>query len=154
MKEKDVKQVYLLSDLAVLLTVVLPGVVCLLLGDNWSLAGAILLLCGLLMAPFYRHGYKLEGRKGVFRMKEAQMPRECRETILTFLDGHTDTLDLHPVVQGGALVDIYYRKGETEAFARYFDYADFAKGVEYPLRSVNPDQVKKLESYITKTKLF
>ena len=82
------------------------------------------------------------------------MPRECKETILAYLDGQTDTLDLHPVMQGGALVDIYYRKGETEAYARYFDYADFAKGVEYPLRSVNPDQVKKFESYITKAKMF
>lgn len=147
MKEKNVRQVYLLSDLVVLLAMLVPGVVCLLLGENWSLAGVILLLCAALMLPFYHHGFKLEGRKGVFRMKEVTVPRECKEDILAFLDGQSDSLDMHPVVQGGALVEVLYRKGAEGALARYFDYAEYASGTEYPFREITPEQMKKLESY-------
>ena len=88
----------------------------------------------------------------VFRKKDVLMPRECKEEILAFLDGQTDTLELHPRMQGGAVVDVYYRKGTDDAYARYFDYAEFASGTEYPLQSVAPGQVKVFESYITKTK--
>lgn len=148
MKEQNVKQVFLLSDLAVLLAVFIPGIVCLFLGEGWNGAGVIIILCGLMMVPFYHHGYKLDGRKGVFRKKDVLMPRECKEEILAFLDGSSDVLDLHPTMKGGAIVDIYYQKNEPCAIARYFDYSDFASGTEYPFREITPEQMKKLESYI------
>ena len=31
--------------------------------------------------------------------------------------------------------------------ARYFDYAEFLDGVEYPLKTVSPQQVTVLESF-------
>ncbi|MBQ4434055.1 MAG: hypothetical protein IJK05_08895 [Bacteroidales bacterium] len=148
MKEQNVRQVFLLSDLLVLLVVFLPGIVCLFLGEGWNGAGVIIILCGLMMVPFYHHGYKLEGRKGVFRKKDVLMPRECKEEILAFLDGSSNVLDLHPTMKGGAIVDIYYQKNEACAIARYFDYSEFASGTEYHFREITPEQMKKLESYI------
>ena len=148
MKEQHVKQVFLLSDLAVLLAVFIPGIVCLFLGEGWNGAGVIIILCGLMMVPFYHHGYKLEGRKGVFRKKDVLMPWECKEEILAFLDGSSDVLDLHPTMKGGAIVDIYYQKNEPCAIARYFEYSEFASGTEYTLQEITPDQMKILESYI------
>lgn len=152
MKEQGVKPVFLLSDIVVMLAVFIPGIICLFLGEDWSGTGVIIILCGLMMVPFYHHGYKLDGHKGVFRKKDVLMPRECKEEILAFLDSKSDVLDLHPRMQGGAVVDVYYRKGTGEAYARYFDYAEFAAGTEYPLHGVAPGQVKIFESYITKTK--
>lgn len=152
MKEQNVKQAYLLSDLLVLLAVLLPGVVCLFLGEGWNGAGVIIILCGLMMVPFYHHGYKLEGRRGVFRKKDVLMPRECKDDILAFLDGSSDVLDLHPTMKGGAVVDIYYQRNVPGAIARYFDYADFSSGTEYPLREISPDRMKVLESFLSKSK--
>ena len=48
----------------------------------------------------------------------------------------------------GALVDVYYRKGEDRQFARYFDYADFANGVEYPLHEVTKEQIRCIPKII------
>ena len=75
------------------------------------------------------------------------LSRENRDEILAFLDGKTDTLDLHPWQKGGALVDVYWRKGDGFMMARYFDYAEFLDGVEYPLKTVSPQQVTVLESF-------
>ena len=146
MKEQGVKQVFLLSDLAILLAVFVPGVVCLFFGEGWDGAGVIIILCVLMMVPFYHHGYKLEGHRGVFRKKDVSLPRECKEEILAFLDGRSETLDLHPLKQGGVVVDIYYRKNGSEAYARYFDYAEYASGKEYPFMEIPPEKVMILES--------
>ena len=105
-----------------------------------------------MMLPFYHHGYKLEGRKGTFLLKEISLSRENRDEILAFLDGKTDSLDLHPLQKGGALVDVYWRKSDGFMLARYFDYADFVKGKEYPLQEVSPQQVSLLESFATDKK--
>ena len=75
------------------------------------------------------------------------VPRECKEDILAFLDGQADRLDLHPVVQGGALVEVFSRKGTDDALARYFDYADYAAGKEYPLRELSPDRAAALDAF-------
>lgn len=115
----------------------------------WLLVGlgAIIVLCGVMMVPFYHHGYKLEGQKGLFRLKEIVLSRDRKADILAYLEGRTDSIDLHSWQTGGALVDVYYRKGEDRQFARYFDYGDFSKGVEYPLHDVSKEQVAMLESF-------
>ena len=99
------------------------------------------------MIPFFRHGYKLDNQKGVFQQKEMLTSRECKKDILAFLDGDSAELDLHPRLQGGAIVDIYYKKGAAEAFARYFDYEEYSAGTEYPLRQISAEKMKMLASY-------
>ena len=114
--------------------------------------GVIILLCGAMMLPFYRHGYRLEGRKGLFRLLEIALSRDNKADILAYLEGSLETVDLHSPQPGGALVEVYYRKGEDRRFARYFDYADFSQGIEYPLHEVTREQVSTLESFATDKK--
>ncbi len=147
MKEKQVKEAFLGGDVAVLAGVFAVGVVCLFLGDGWNGVGVILLLCGAMMVPFYHHGYRLEGRRGLFRRKEILLSRENKDEILSFLEGETASLDLHPIQKGGALVDVYYQKGDSSMMARYFDYQDFIKDVQYPLHEISPAMVSTLESF-------
>lgn len=147
MKEQQVKKTFLPQDLAVLAAIFAAGAACILLGEGWGGLGVIIILCGTMMVPFYHHGYKLEGQRGLFLLKEISLSRENKADILAYLEGHTTTIDLHPWQKGGALVDVYYRKGEDRQFARYFDYADFSKGVEYPLHEVTKEQIATLESF-------
>lgn len=147
MKEQQVKKTFLPQDIAVLAAVFAAGAACFPLGEGWGGLGAIIILCGVMMVPFYHHGYKLEGRKGLFRLKEISLSRENKDEILAWLEGRADSIDLHSWQPGGALVDVYYRKGEDRQFARYFDYADFANGVEYPLHEVTKEQIATLESF-------
>jgi hypothetical protein len=152
MKEKQVKKTFLPQDIAVLAAVFAAGAACFPLGGGWGGVGVTVILCGAMMLPFYHHGYKLEGRKGTFLLKEISLSRENRDEILAFLDGKTDSLDRHPLQKGGALVNVYWRKSDGFMLARYFDYADFVKGKEYPLQEVSPQQVSLLESFATDKK--
>jgi hypothetical protein len=49
-------------------------------------------------------------------------------------------------------VEVYYRKDEDLRLARFFDYADFSQGIEYPLHEVTREQVSTLESFATDKK--
>ncbi len=149
MKEQQVKKTFLPQDVAVLAAILAAGAACFLPGEGWGGLGGTILFCGVLMVPFYHHGYRLEGKKGLFRLKEISLSRENKSEILAFLEGKTDTVDLRSWQPGGALVDVYYRRGGKRMFARYFDYAEYSKGIEYPLCEVTKEQVTLLESFAT-----
>ena len=142
--EQQVKKTFLPWDIAVLAVIFAAGAACFLPGGGWVDLGFIIILCGVLAAPFCRHGYRLEGRKGLYRLREILLSRENKDEILAYLDGTSDRIDLHPRTQGGALVNVYWRRGESRMLARYFDYADYALGVEYPLREITREQFDAL----------
>ena len=146
MKDKQVRKAFLPSDIAVLAAIFVAGCACFFI-EGWSAIGIIILLCWAMLVPFYIHGYKLRGQKGLFRVKEIPLSRENKEEILAFLDRKTDTLDLHPWLPGGVLVDVYSRKSDGLMLARYYDYVDDVNGIEYPLREITPQQVAILESF-------
>lgn len=152
MKKKAVKKAFLPQDIVVLVLIFAAGAACFLLGGGWQELGVLILLSGALLVPFYHHGYRLEGQKGMFRIKEISLSRENRDEILSFLEGKTETLDLQAWQKGGALVEVYYRKSDGFMMARYFDYADFLNGTEYPLYEVSAQQVSALESFATDRK--
>ena len=145
--EKQVRKTFLPQDIAVLTAIFAAGAACFLLGEGWGVLGIVIIMCGAMMLPFYHHGYRLEGQKGLFRLKELSMSRENKDEILAFLDGTTEDIDLHHLVKGGALVDVYWRKSDGFMMARYFDYAEFMNGINYPLREVSGRQVARLESF-------
>lgn len=146
MRDQQVKNAFLPQDIAVYTVVFAAGAACFLLGEGWGGLGVTIILCGIMVVLFYHHGYRLKGRKGLFRLTEISLSRENRDEILAFLDRKTDSLDLHPWQKGGALVDVYTRVNDGFMMARYFDCADFLKGIEYPLKEVSPEQVSVLEA--------
>lgn len=153
MKKHLVKNTFLPQDIAILAAIFGAGALCLFLGEGWVAAGVMILMCGAMLAPFFLHGYRIKGQKGLFRLKEIPLSRDNKDEILAYLDGKTERLDLKPAWKsGGALVDVYYRKGHDKMLARYFDYADFLQGKEYPLCDVSQAQVTALASYRTDKK--
>ena len=152
MKNPQAKKAFLPQDIAVLAVIFAAGAACFLLGESWSGLGVIILLCGAMMLPFYQHGYRLEGRKGLYRLQEISLSRDNKAEILAYLEGKLGTIDLHSPQPGGALVEVYYRKDEDRRLARYFDYVDFSQGIEYPLYEVTRKQVSTLESFATDKK--
>lgn len=96
------KKVHTMKDLIVSTIMVAAGAACFLLGEGWGGLGIVIIMCGAMMLPFYHHGYRLEGQKDLFRLKELSMSRENKDEILAFLDGTTEDIDLHPWAKGGA----------------------------------------------------
>lgn len=136
------KQVFLWTDWLILGILVAAGVLVAVLGGSWTAFGVCWIACVLAFAPFLRHGYKLEGQTGVFRLEEVLVPRECQTQILAFLNGNTDELSVQPAVHGGALVRLFRRKSDGTTLAQYFDYAQHLAGTEYPFVPVSAQQAK------------
>lgn len=144
------KQVFLWTDWLILGILVAAGVLVAVLGGSWTAFGVCWIACVLAFAPFLRHGYKLEGQTGVFRLEEVLVPRECQTQILAFLNGDTDELSVQPAVHGGALVRLFRRKSDGKVLAQYFDYAQHLAGTEYPFVPVSAQQAKAVRALQSK----
>lgn len=151
-KEKTVRQVYSLSDIALLAGILAVGLALSFLVPSMAGLGYTILLSWVLMIPFWHHGYRIAGQKGVFSMKEILLARECKDDILAFLDGKADSLEYNPRMDGGALVNVYTRRKDGRILAQYFDYAEFAKGIEYELHEISPEKKNRLIEIEPKTK--
>lgn len=150
MTKDTAKQVFLWTDWPILGILVAAGVLVAVLGGSWTAFGVCWIACVLAFAPFLRHGYKLEGQTGVFRLEEVLVPRECQTQILAFLNGDTDELSVQPAVQGGALVRLFRRKSDGTTLAQYFDYAQHLAGTEYPFVPVSAQQAKAVRALQSK----
>lgn len=119
MKNKQVRWAFLPQDIAVLAVIFAAGAACFLLpGEGWGGTGVLITICGALMAPFYHHGYKLAGQKGLFGEKEILLSRENKDEILAYLEGKTDSLDLHPW-HWYVFYSVHDINGETTFLVRY-----------------------------------
>ena len=150
-KVKTVRQVFTLPDIVLLAAIAALGVAIILFGKDWSGAGYLILLCLLSMVPFWRHGFRINGQRGEFKEEEILVARECKDSILSFLEGESDSLEHRPRQEGGALVEVFTGKG-GKIFARYFDYADFAKGKEYELHEISPEKKERLKEIDAQSK--
>ena len=150
MKKKSVKKVFLATDLCVIVAVLAAGCAFLLFGPGWREIGYLIISCGLFMVPFFRHGYRIEGHPGMFRLEDIPVPRENQDAVLAFLKGETDELNVNRSDQGGALVSIYSRKEGGEILAQYYDYAQKLKGVEFPIQSITSEQRDQLKQAFPK----
>ena len=150
--DQTVRQVYSLSDLVLLAGILALGLLFSFMVPGLSGLGYTLLLCLILMVPFWMHGYRITGQEGVFSQKEILVPRECKDKILDFLDGHVDKLAPNPAMNGGALVQIYTRRKDGLILARYFDYADYAAGKEYDLHEISQQKKSHLEEMEDKSR--
>jgi len=150
MTKDTAKQVFLWTDWLILGILVAAGVLVAVLGGSWTAFGVCWIACVLAFAPFLRHGYKLEGQSGVFRLEEILVPRECQTQIIAFLNGDTDELSVQPAVHGGALVRLFRRKSDGATLAQYFDYAQHLAGSDYPLVPVKEHQIEVLRGLQSK----
>ncbi|MDY6325755.1 MAG: hypothetical protein SPL42_01985 [Bacteroidales bacterium] len=150
MTKDTAKQVFLWTDWLILGILVAAGVLVAVLGGSWTAFGVCWIACVLAFSPFLRHGYKLEGQTGVFRLEEVLVPRECQTQIIAFLNGDTDELSVQPAVHGGALVRLFRRKSDGTTLAQYFDYAQYLAGTEYPFVPVSAQQAKAVRALQSK----
>lgn len=152
-KKKNVRQVYSPLDIALLVAILAVGIAFSQMENGWSGVGYSAIFVFVCMVPFWQHGYRVPGQRGLFSKKEIMVARECKDSVLAFLEGRADTLEYNPQMNGGALVNIYTRKRDGLILAGYFDYADFAVGIEYQLCEISPEKKARLEAIETKTKL-
>lgn len=144
-KNKDiVKRVFCFNDIVILAVILAAGLVFLFMGRIWLGIGITLLLCWLCMLPFFRHGYRIEGRQGLFRQKEIYASSCSKAAILAYLDGSNGALEYNTKLGSGAIVEVYTSRDGT-ILARYWDYADENAGIYYDFYTITSEQKEHLE---------
>ena len=141
---KQVRQVFSLGDIVLLAALLALGIVFMVMGKSLFGLGIAIVLCWACMIPFWKHGYRIDGQPGVFRLKEILASRSCKDAILAYLAGSSDTLQCNTKVAGGAIVEIYTARS-GKILARYWDYADASAGKDYDLHEITPAQKTCLE---------
>ena len=144
MSKKTVKQVFTWYDLLIIAIFVIAGIGIMAFGIDWIALGICVIACTVAFAPFIRHGYKLEGHQGQFRLEEFLVPRESQVAIMAYLNGETSQLEVPPSNQGGALVRIFQHRSDGLIMAQYFDYALFLKGTEFPMVRISTEQLESI----------
>ena len=147
-----IKNVFVLSDILVLAAILAAGCLLFLFGQGWRAIGICVVACGLCMCPFFRHGYKIDGVSGVFRVQDIPVSRENEAAIVSFLNKQIPELNIGPHIQGGALVSVYTRKGCDETYAQYYDYAKILSGECHPVVRITSQQRDELIKYNLKAK--
>ena len=145
MKKNTVKSTFLFTDILIIVSVAIVGTALFFMESGWRELGIVIVACALFIIPFCRHGYKIEGKSGTFRMVEFPVTREAEEDVLAFLDGQTDDLVLPNRIEGGALVTVYYKNDHSLQFAQYYDYSQHLQGVEFPLVEISTEQFEILQ---------
>lgn len=79
--------------------------------------------------------------------KEFLLPHECLGDIAAYMEGKTDTLDINPFMKGGLIMELYYKKSNSEMFGQLFDYYSGKYTEQSSLSKVSPEKLDCLLKY-------
>ena len=144
--EYNFKKVHTGKDLAISILVLLTVVGLYFLNPG---LGICIGTCGLLMCLFYKGGYKINGR-GILLTKESEdICKECRTSIMEFLEGKTPVPALKQGTEGGCIrLDVYFNKSEKVAYAQVYDYCNYDYEPATGIIELDGDRADKLISLL------
>ena len=120
--EIKIKKVHTFLDLSVATVVFAAGVGIYFLLPGW---GILFCLIGVLLFVFYKRANKRVGDSALLKEKSLDIAPECRDSIIGFLEGKSDELELHAASEGDHLyLEVYFNTEEKLAYARLYDVAE------------------------------
>lgn len=147
MEKKQVKKVHSLSDILISVAILAFGILFTFVIPSLNWLGISLLITAAFMLPFYRTGYVIDSRKGVFRKKEILLPSECREQIKDYIEGNAASLDIDPFKKGGLLLEWYFKKDRSQQFGQLYDYEGNVYTAQSRLSELAEEQIDTLLKY-------
>ena len=121
-EEIQIKKVHTFLDLAIAAVVFAAGVGIYFLLPGW---GILFCLIGVLLFVFYKRANKRVGDSALLKEKSLDIAPECRDSIIGFLEGKSDELELHAASEGDHLyLEVYFNTEEKLAYARLYDVAE------------------------------
>lgn len=112
--EYSLKRVHTGKDLAISSTILLAGIGLFFVNKG---LGICIGICGVLMCLFYKGGYKKDGRGILLSKKSEDICKECRSSIMEFLEGKNAKPELKQGNNGGSIrieiISIKLKKSHT-----------------------------------------
>ena len=89
--------------------------------------GALIVACALLFLLFYKSGHKREGENIILKKEALDIAHHCRDSVKGFLDGKDVEPEFDTRENGGVVrLEIYYNAEKAVAYARLFDFSNYA----------------------------
>lgn len=122
--EYNFKKVHTSKDLAISIVLIAAGAG--LFFVNKAL-GITIAVCGIFCLLCYKAGFKLEGDSVLLQKSSEDLCKSCKASVLDFLSGK----DVMPLVKkgndgGSVRLDVFYNKAENIAYARLYDFCNYA----------------------------
>lgn len=90
-----------------------------------KVAGIAIALLGILILFFYKTGYKFTGNDVILKHKKLEISRKYQQSVLDFLNGKSEILEMQPGNEGGTLLlEAWYNEQEGIAYAQLHAYQE------------------------------
>ena len=90
-----------------------------------KVAGIAIALLGILILIFYKTGYKFTGSDVILKHKKLEISRKYQQSVLDFLNGKSESLEMQPGNEGGTLLlEAWYNEQEGIAYAQLHTYQE------------------------------
>ena len=147
MNTLQAKHIYRFTDHLVNWGIIATGIILSIIVPSLSGLGVCIVLTGLCILPFYKTGYRLPDKKGIFSHKDYILPQECKAEIAAYIEDKSQTLEINPVRQGGMLLEIYHSKKHPVMYAQLFDYSSGICQAQCELSEIKEDKLNTLLKY-------
>lgn len=144
--EINFKKVHTVKDLAISTMVFLAGMGLFFINKG---LGICLAICGLMMFPIYKAGYRKDGQGAVLTKKSEDLTKDCRASVIEFLNGKDVTPEIKEGCEGGSVrLDVYYNEAEDVAYAQLFDFCNYSYKPVTEVMELNREKAERLLSQL------
>ena len=78
------------------------------------------------MFVFYKGGYRLDGRGIMLTRKSEDICKDCRTSLMDFLEGRISSPTIRQGHEGGTIrIDVYFNKEERVAYVQLYDFCNY-----------------------------
>ncbi len=89
--------------------------------------GICLIVCGILFLIFYKSGYQAHGSSIILTYKKMEISRKSQQSVLNFLQGATNKLELVSGNEGGSLLlEVWFNVSEKIGYAQLSVYENLS----------------------------
>ena len=91
--------------------------------SKWG--GIAVALCGLLSFLVYKSGWKREGDDTPLRHRTVEVSRNCKTSLMEFLEGKNEEPNVRPGNEGGTLLlEMWYASDLSKSYVQLSEYME------------------------------
>lgn len=142
--ENNFKKVHAPVDLIISGLIVAAGIG-LFFVSKWG--GIAVALCGLLLFLVYKSGWKREGDDTPLRHRTVEVSRNCKTSLMEFLEGKNEEPNVRLGNEGGTLLlEVWYASDLSKSYVQLSEYVELRFQKITEIVELNENATQKLLS--------
>jgi hypothetical protein len=142
--ENNFKKVHTPVDLIISGVILLAGIGIFFV-SKWG--GMAVALCGLLSFLVYKSGWKREGDETPLQHRTVEVSRNCKTSLMEFLEGKNEEPDVRHGNEGGTLLlEVWYAPDLSKSYVQLSEYMELRFQKITEIVELNESATRKLLS--------